>query len=254
MNIMYRIVVVFSLILFFSISVAAQTSPVLKELTYKAYTLGKISLWDDAIDQAKKAYLESESDSALHDLIMVQYGYISFSIAEKLNDKGKEMLLSAYENIEMMENDWWGEADLLAIQASMAAFELNLYPHKMMKLVPRALELTDLAYESDKNNYMALACKANQLNFTPRMFGGSPTDAIPLYRKIITLYETNCVDRSSNWRYVSTMVTLAGTYENLKMYNEACGIYEKIILFDNNINWINTNLYPACKAKLIKQQ
>lgn len=252
---MCRIVVaVFSLTLFFSISAEAQTSPVLKELTYKAYTLGKISLWDDAIDHAKRAYLQSESDSVLHDLIMVQYGYISFCIAEKLKDKGKEMLLSAYENLEMMENDWWGEADLLAIQASMAAFDLNLYPQKMMKLVPRALELTDQAYEADSNNYMAVACKANQLNFTPKMFGGSPTDAIPLYRKIIKLYETNCVDRSNNWRYVSTMVTLAGTYENLKMYKEACEVYEKIISFDNNINWINANLYPACKARLIKQQ
>lgn len=203
---------------------------------------------------AESNFKESGCDSALHDVIMVQYAYISFCIAEEYKKEGKELLTSAYENLEKMKTDYWGEADYLALKASLAALELNLYPQKMMKLVPLAIELTDKAYETDSNNYMALACKANMLNFTPRMFGGSPTDAIPLYKKIITLYETNQEDPTNNWRYVSTLVTLAGTYENLNMYKEACEIYEQIIKFDNNINWINTNLYPNCKANLLKQK
>jgi tetratricopeptide (TPR) repeat protein len=185
---------------------------------------------------------------------MVQYGYISFCIAEDYKKEGRELLSAAYENLEKMETDYRGEADYLAIKASLAALELNLYPQKMMKLVPLALELTDKAYETDNNNYMALACKANMLNFTPRMFGGSPPDAIPLYKKIISLYESNIENPEKNWRFVSTMVTLAGTYEKLNMYEEACRVYEQIIEYDNNINWINTKLYPDCKANLLKQK
>lgn len=251
---MFRIVFAFfSFSLFFSLPAGAQTPQVLKEITYKAYTKGQISLWDQAYDIALDRCSESKSDSALHDLIMVQYGYISFCISEGLDKKAKDMLYKAYNNLEAMKKDFWGEADHLAIQASLAAFDLNLYPHKMMKLVPRALELTDRAYEADKNNYMALACKANQLNFTPRIFGGSPEEAIPLYKKIINLYETNCENPAKNWRYVSTMVILASSYENLEMYREACLVYEQIIEFDNTIAWINNGLYPACKTKLLKQ-
>mgnify|MGYP005838359813 CR=1 FL=1 len=247
-------ILIFSALFLFFLSSQSQTAPEVKELTYRAYTLGKIDLWKEALVMAESNFQESGCDSALHDVVMVQYAYISFCIAEGYKKEGRELLSSAYENIEKIETGWWQEADLLAINASLAALELNLYPQKMMKLVPLALELTDQAYETDNNNYMALACKANMLNFTPKMFGGSPTEAIPLYKKIITLYETNQEDATNNWRYVSTLVTLAGTYENLNMYKEACKVYEQIIEFDNNINWINTKLYPDCKANLLKQK
>lgn len=255
MNGLYKLAsVLFPAIFLFYPGAVSQSSPDVKELSYKAYTLGKIDLWEEALVLAENNFLEEASDSSLHDVIMVQYGYISFCVAEDYKKEGRELLGSAYENLEQIKTNWWGEADLLAIKASLTALELNLYPQKMMKLVPLALELTDQAYEADNNNYMALACKANMLNFTPRMFGGSPPDAIPLYKKIITLYETRQEDPTNNWRFVSTLVTLAGTYENLKMYKEACQVYEKIMAFDGNINWINNSLYPDCKTMLLKQQ
>lgn len=243
-----------TLLLITSIPATAQKNAVLRKATYKAYTISKIELWDKSINHAEKIYSESGSYDALHDLVMVQYGYIAFCIAEDLNKKGKLMLKSAYSNLEEMHKQCGETTDYMAIDASFVAFELNFYPLKMMSLASKAVELTDKAYALDHNNFMALACKANQLNFTPKMFGGSPEEAIPLYKKIISLYETHCEEPESNWRYVSTLVTLAETYENLKMYNKACSLYEKIIDFDDNINWINNKLYPACKKKLSAQQ
>ena len=243
-----------SLLLFSYTGAQAQSASKIKEASYQAYTGAKIALWDTAISLAKDYYSKSGSKTDLHDLLITQYGYIAFCIAESYTDKGKDMLVSAYKNLEVLEDLCGENAEIIALEASFVAYEMNFYKFKMMKLGPKAVELTNRAYESDPNNLMALACKANQLNFTPRMFGGSPPDAVPLYKKIIKLYETQFEDPTNNYRYISTLVTLAATYEDMKMYSEACALYEQIIDFDSNINWINTDLYPACKSKLSTQQ
>ncbi|MDX2413573.1 MAG: hypothetical protein QNK33_00145 [Bacteroidales bacterium] len=243
-----------SLLLFSYTGAEAQSASKIKQASYQAYTGAKIALWDKAINLAEDYYSTSGSKTDLHGLLISQYGYIAFSIAENYTDKGKDMLVSAYKNLKVLKDLCGENAEIIALEASFVAYELNFYKFKMMRLGPKAVELTNRAYELDPNNLMALACKANQLNFTPKIFGGSPPDAIPLFKKIIKLYETHCEDPSNNYRYISTLVTLAAIYEEMLMYSEACALYEQIIDFDSNINWINTDLYPACKSKLSIQQ
>lgn len=226
---------------------SAQSSSEIRSATYRAYTMADISLWDDAIFFAEECYSKSGTATDLHDLIIAQYGYLAFSIAEDLNDKGKLMLERAYHNLDTLGVIYGETTEILALRASLVAYEMNLYTLRMMKLGPLAIDLTNRAYEADPENLMALTCKANQLNFTPKLFGGSPKDAIPLYKKIIKLYETHSEDTENNWRYISTQITLAATYEDMKMYKEACELYEQIISFDSNIEWISLDLYPACR-------
>jgi tetratricopeptide (TPR) repeat protein len=253
---MFRVLFIacFAALTLISVPASAQSNSEIKKATYRAYTIAKISLWDDAISLAEECYSQSGALTDLHDLIIAQYGYIAFCIGERLNDKGKLMLKSAYLNLDKLGVICEDQAEILALKASLIAYEMNFYPLKMMKLGARAIDFTNRAYESDPENLMALSCKANQLNFTPKLFGGSPKDAIPIYKKIIKLYETHSGDTEENWRYISTQVTLAATYEDMKMYNEACELYEQIISFDSNINWINNSLYPACREKLKAQE
>ena len=241
------------LLLFISLyqgKVYSQNSDSIKKATYTAYTKGQLSLWEEASSISKANYQKNKSNLALHELIMTQYGHLAYCISDKEQKKGRLVLSEALSNLEKLSSSTGETTEVIALRATFLAFELNLYPLKMMKIGPKAVKLTDKAYEMDRNNLMALLCKANQLNFTPSMFGGSTEKAIPLYLEIIELFDNKTVSSENDWRYISTMVTLASTYEKDKKYDMACRLYEKIIAVDPTISWINNKLYPECLSKV----
>ena len=242
----------FSLLFLVTLSpdILSQPGKSINDLCYEAYTQGKVELWEQALSSAGETHQTINTDSTLHQLILVQYGFTAYCISEKQKSRAEEILTEAYQNIDHLLGKYPDNAEYLALKAAFLAFELNLRPLKMTKLAPASIELTDLAFQKDSSLIMSLSCKANMLNFTPKIFGGNSDRAIPLYYRIIELFENEEVSFINDWRYINTMVILADTYSKKKMYLDACNIYEKIILHDSTINWVNNKLYPECRAKL----
>jgi hypothetical protein len=250
MNRVRTLIISFIFIAFLNPFARSQAYVSVSDLCYQAYTKGKVELWEQALSSAEKMHQGIGSDSSLHQLILVQYGFTAYCISEKQKERAEEILAAAYGNLDYLMAKDAENAEYIALKAAFLAFELNIHPLKMTKLAPASIELTDLAFKKDSSLLMSLSCKANMLNFTPRIFGGNPDWAIPFYYRIIELFENEDVYTKNDWRYINTLVILADTYNKKKMYKEACGVYERIIKHDSTINWVNNKLYPECRAKL----
>ena len=246
---MKKVVPLILLFLTAALSGYAQKDSLLDSLCYQAYVKGKIELWEKAHQVALEDHSFNMSDSSLYGLLMLEYGYAAYCIAEKENKKASELLSLANERCDTLLSAYPEDPEYIGLKAALLAFEMNVRPFRMPKLGPESIRLTDMAYGLDPDNIMALSCKANQLNFSPRMFGGDPDMAIPLYLKLINRFEEDPGYRE-DWRYINTMVILAGAYEKKEMFQEACRVYENIIVSDSTINWVNNKLYPDCKKKL----
>ena len=152
-------------------------------------------------------------------------------------------------NVKIYLDAYADDPGALAIKAAFMVFEANLVPAKMLSNGAESIKISERAYLLDSENLLALTGKANQLRFTPVIFGGSIDKSIPLYERIISNYDKGLYRKEKDWIYINTMVILAGTYEKKKKYDKACQVYEKILLFDNDIGWVQNELYPACLEK-----
>ena len=212
---------------------------------YNAYTLGRPDLWKKEIVNIESEYRRSKSLSTLHQLLLAEYGYIALCLKEKLKREASEELQKGRETLAILKQNDPDNPELIAIEAAFAGFDIVINPIRAIFLAGEAKRLTDEAYNKDPDGLISISVKANQLQFTPSAFGGSVNESLEYYKRIIEQYDSGNVEKIDDWRYINTLVILAGAYEKLDRYNEACLIYEKIIATDPDIGWINNGLYPA---------
>lgn len=226
-----------------------QTFEKVRKISYNAYAKGELHLWAEAESIIEQEYKQKRDSSSLYECLLAQYGYVAFCVNNKIKDKGLVMLQKAYNNADLFLEKYPDDPGALAIRASFVAFEINFKPTKLLSQGGEAVRLINAAYEVDNNNLMVLHGKANQLRFSPGIFGGSIDEAISMYQKIIDKYDTGVLPAENDWIYINTMVVLARSFEKKKMYSDACIVYRKIISVDKDINWITNGYYPACLEK-----
>lgn len=166
-----------------------------------------------------------------------------------MKNRAGDLLIDATDHLESLRIYYPGSRELTGMEAAFAGFELSIYPLKAIFLASKAKSLTEEAYVEGTTNIMCISVRANQLNFTPLAFGGDPVEAEGYYLRIIDLYDREVVAPDDDWRYVNTMVILAGVYEEAGRYTEALALYEKIMRFDPSIPWVKEGLYKNCLEK-----
>jgi len=229
-----------------------QETPSHKEMIYLAYVAGRPDLWKKEIVKLNDIYLANPGREELDELIMARYGYIPFCIQEGEKKEVSAELEEARKNLEVLREADPNNPEADALEAAFNGFEMVINPFRGIFLAAEAKELTDKAYEDDPGCLTCISVKANQLNFTPAIFGGSTEEAIPFYKEVISLYESGQEEILYDWNYLNTMVIMAGAYEKLGQYNDACAVYEKILVTEPGLNWVRNNLYPACLKKAKK--
>lgn len=242
-------IILFSLFLVQNHSVTAQKTGSSKRGIYHAYVTGKAELWRVELDQLESAYKQLNKNEALKELLFAQYGYIALCLKENQKKEASSELDKARENLKILKEFEPDNATLIAVEAAFYGYEMTLSPLKALYLGREAKVLTDIAYSSDPNSLMCLSVKANMLQFSPPIFGGSVAESIEYYNRIDDLYNSEAVSKAYDWNYINNLVILAGAYDKLEMYDKACQTYEKIIAFDSGINWINKKLYPEAVTK-----
>jgi len=238
------------MILIHSFPAIAQDNHAIKKSIYDAYAMGKLDQWEDVITELEESWVKYLDEDILEELVMAQYGYIAFCLMEEEKKKGRETLSKANDNLEVLLAAEPTRADLIALKAAFTGFEMGFNPAKALYLASRAKGLTERAYNADSDNIVCLSVKANQLNFTPSIFGGSITEAIPYYKLIIDKYDSGEEQKDFEWRYINTLVIMAQAFEKLDNYKEACAIYKRIITEDPGILWVKKGLYPDCQISL----
>lgn len=240
----------FSLSVLLSVSVSFlafnQEIPSCKEMIYRAYVDGKPELWKKEIIKLNDIYIATPSAGNLEKVVMAQYGYIPFCLKEGDKKEVSAELKEARKNLAILRESDPGNPGFIALEAAFYGFEMGINPLNGIFLAGEAKKLTNKAYDNDPDCLICISVKANQLNFTPAIFGGSTEESIPYYKKIIGIYESGRVEILNDWNFINTLVIMAGAYEKMGLYNEACSIYEKILNVEPGIRWVRNTLYPDC--------
>ncbi|MDT8400530.1 MAG: hypothetical protein RQ743_02455 [Bacteroidales bacterium] len=237
------------LLIFSSLFSAAQDIYMYRARIYDSYARGEMSGWRVAIEEMEKEYASSGNLDLLHELLLSQYGFIGYCLKEDMKKEASYHLNRARANLETLTACKPGSAELMALEGAFMGYEMGIHKLKAMVLGPRAKEKIDGAVEKDPNTVRTLIEKANQLNFSPRIVGGDPEEAIEYYKKAVRLIEADTQNLRKNWVYVNTVVVLAFAYEQLGNNSNACALYEKLIEYDSNIKWVKEDLYSACIDK-----
>lgn len=215
-------------------------------MIYRAYVSGRPDLWKAEIEKLESLYRVNPVNELLEELVMARYGYIAFSLKEGDRKEVAAQLELARKNLEILKKNQPGLPRHKALEAAFTGFEISISPLRAIVLAGEAKRLTEEAYNDDPDCLLCISVMANQLNFTPAVFGGSTSGSIPYYKKIIEAYEYGVVPIENDWNYINTLVILAGAYEKLGQWDDACETYEKILDRDPAINWVKNKLYPAC--------
>jgi len=243
-----------AILVFFSLIIEAQDIYTYRSSIYDSYARGEMNGWRAAIEEMEKEYERSGSDELLHELLLSQYGFIGYCLKEDMKKEASYHLARARENLETLKDNNPGSAELMALEGAFLGYEMGIHKLKAMVLGPKAKQKIDGAVEKDPNTVRTLLEKANQLNFSPKIVGGDTEEAIEYYIKAVRLIETDAENLAKNWIYVNTVVVLANAYEQLGYNSRACALYEKLIDYDSNIEWVKNDLYKGCKDKSLSLQ
>ncbi|MEZ4999814.1 MAG: hypothetical protein R2727_03810 [Bacteroidales bacterium] len=106
-----------------------------------------------------------------------------------MKKEAAEQLASGKEELVLLAGEEPSEPKYIALKAAFTGFEMGVNPVKALFLAREARDLTNRAYENGENCFLCLSVRANQLRFTPTLFGGSVKSAIPLYISLIEYFE-----------------------------------------------------------------
>ncbi len=237
----YIFVVVF---IFFSLVVVGQNNKTI----YHAYVNGDMESWKCAIDSLEAR--ESKTNKEALELINYQYGYIAWCISKEKSREAKRYIKNSEKHIEILERQNYNISLLYAYKAAFIGFEIGLATYKAPFIGPQSIVYANKSVEADSQNPLAYAQLGNISFYTPKIFGGSKTEAMQHYAKALKIMQADSENTKYNWNYLNLLATIIQAYMELEQYNMA----EKYCLITLNIepefNWVKNELYP----QILKQK
>ncbi len=240
------------LILFLTLiltKIIAQTSD--KQIIYKAYIDGKMSVWKTHIDKMQAT--PKKTNAYRLELVNYQYGYIAWCIGSDKDDEAEVYLNIALDHIEALENQIYQIHILNAYKSAFWGFKIGLAMYKAPFLGPESMEFAELSVKNNPNNYFGYIQLGNIEYYMPSTFGGSKVRALEYYIKAEKIMYANTELTNSNWNYLSLLVTIAQAFEHFKQYETAKLYYEKCLKIEPNFKWVKNQLYPELTKKMSKK-
>ena len=209
---------------------------------YRAYISGNMELWQQTIDgiEAQKGKNHSE----VLRLINYQYGYIGWCIGQKRSDEAKSYLNKAKETLKPLEQAKYNTTLLYAYKSAFSGFEIGLSPLKAPFIGPKSIENAKRSVASDSTQAMGYLQLGNIAFYAPKMFGGSPTEALRHYEKALQIMEQNNLHKAKDWNYLNILVTLINAYRLANQYEKARYYCLKALAVEPGFVWVSTTLYP----------
>jgi len=237
----YLFLILFSL---FTLVLFAQNN----KSIYKAYISGDMDKWKMAMDSLD--IIKPKTNREKIDLINYQYGYIAWCIANDKDHEAKEYLTKAEEIIKALETQNYKLSMLYAYKAAFIGFEIGLSPYKALFIGSQSLIYANQATDIDSLNAMAYAQLGNIAFYTPKMFGGSKSEAMQHYKKAIKIMEEGDEQLHQNWNYLNLLATTINAYMEFGKYTLAKEYCIKTLTIEPGFDWVKKELYPQILKKL----
>ncbi len=218
-----------------------------KQTIYNAFIFNKMDDWKKVIDDLQK--IPNKSDELMLELINYQYGYIAWCLGNDKESIGEDYLDIADENLEILEKKKYSLSMVYAYKSAFYGFKIGISNWKAPFIGPKSDKAANTGLKYDSNNWFVYLQLGNIKFYSPKIFGGSKSDAINLYLKAMELIEKQPQLTNNNWNYLSLLTTIAQAYEEMENYTEAKKFYEKVMKIEPNFTWVKNELYP----KLLKK-
>ena len=219
-----------------------------QNLIYRAYTEGRMSLWESTLASMEFEYSRNPKPELLYDILLAQYGLIGYHLGIDDNRTGRALLDKASENLKILEQAGRYEAEAKLFRAAFNAFRISLRPWLGVRLGPQSQRLISDAIEIKPEYPRAWIENGNLMYHAPAMFGGSKTKAIEHYSIAIELMEQD-LQNNHRWLYLGTLVSLANAYEYTGQHQKAIAALEKALAYEPGFAWVRDELLPELKMK-----
>lgn len=209
---------------------------------YEAYISNNMSEWKTIIDEMEKN--TKNSSDFLLELINYQYGYIGYCLSEKNNDMAKTYLKLAEKNLGKLEKMNISKSITHAYKSAFYGFKIGLSPVKAPFFGPKSMKHAKLSIESDSTNAMGFVQYGNVQFYMPSVFGGSKQEAINSFLKAVSISE-NKNDNINDWNYLSWLVLIGQSYQELEKPEMAKKYFEKCLEIEPRFIWVKNEILPG---------
>lgn len=233
------------IVLILTVNIFAQS---VQNQIYQDFISGNMTDWKKQMNTF--AYRSNLSKSEKLELVLYYYGYIGYSLGIK-NKKEAQIYIDKGDSlIDELINNNYALADAYALKGAFVGFKIGISPLKAPFIGKSSISAVNKALSIDPNNIQANIEKANILYYSPRAFGGDKEKAIKSYIKAVSLFESKSINLSQNWRYLNLLTNIGKIYSEMKKYDEAKRMFEKIMSIDRNYKYVKDELYPELLKKM----
>jgi len=243
---MRNILLLFLLILAIP-SVRGQETNDYKQRLYHSYVKDQMHLWKGIIEEMNQEYVLTGDEKLLYELCFARYGYIGYLISEEEDKAAKKRLREAEKRTEELGEILNDRHDVMALRGALLGYRIVLSKFSSIYLGPRALKYIETAYESADTCFNCNVEMGNRLFYTPKFLGGSKPESIPYYEKAVEILETSTLKTERNWIYMNTVLMLANVYKETDQTDRACLLYEKLLEYEPEADWVRDRLYSKCQ-------
>jgi len=224
-----------------------------RELTYKAM----VQHDKDQLLKAHDAYKEilktdSSNSSALYGLTFIEYKLLEFSL-----QKGNESLFDTYyqpalDNANKLISSDKYLSEGKSLLAGTYMMKIANSPMSAVTLSSEIVGLLDEAEKADPKNPVTFIVRGEMKYNTPKLFGGSPEEAVKNFNKAVALCEENpdtgIVD--TKWASLESFAWLGRAFVKLENYDAAKFAYQKALKIQPDFGWVKYVLLPEVEKKV----
>jgi tetratricopeptide (TPR) repeat protein len=216
---------------------------------YDAYVQGRMDLWKEAMDQMERQVERAYNYSLMYDLTEIQYGYIAYCLSMKRKKEAEDVLSRAEKQIELLLEQKGDNPRVYSLMGAFYGFRVQMQPLRAPYYGKKSEEANKKALELGPEEPQAWMEKGNIAYYKPAIFGGSKTDAVPIYEKAVKLYEASPERTRQNWIYLNLLAGLGIAYEETGQSGKAGVLYKKLLQMEPGFKWVRDELYPQYLEK-----
>ena len=218
-----------------------------KTRIYRAYIHNRMEEWKVVIDEMEEH--KTDGNVSLAELVNYQYGYIGYCLGMDQKKAAGNYLGKAEKNLEELDKTAYIPAIIHAYKSAFYGYKIGLSPIKAPILGPKSVKQAELAIEADSTEPLGYVQQGNAQFYMPAVFGGSKTEAIKNFEKAIRLMEQNNGSLENDWNYLSVLVLIAQSYEEMEKWKQAKKYYKQALAVEPEFEWVKTELLPGLIKK-----
>lgn len=203
---------------------------------FESYKAGTMAPWPALITEMEKASVQDTEWQT--EMVKAMYGLVGYQIGQGGKDAARKYVDKADRLLEKLLEKNPKNARLHALSGAFYGFKISLAVYKAPFLGPKSLSHIEKAISLDPNEPTGYIEKGNSLMYRPAAFGGDKEEGLALYRKALTLMDTQSVGKCDWQKMLLRTFIVKGLYET-KRDTEAQAFVKLMEKEYGSMDWVN---------------